>query len=239
MRNIDINPKHRAISYSVRRYYVDEFYTRNVSYFAKDGRILDIGGKKKRKRGRFNIEKYDLRVEYANIDEKAEPDYLCDGACIPVDDNTFDGAICSEVLEHVPDPKTVLREAYRVLRPGGILLLCVPFMFPIHPGPCDYGRYTDFYWKTVLEEIGFSDIVIEKQGLFFSVLANMVKSFAYEMQKEGKPKNRLKRKLFHKAVAWGEEKAFEMEKKSYFKEHEFFNRFTTGYGMVAAKSRTT
>jgi SAM-dependent methyltransferase len=230
-----IQPCFQNMGYSVRRYYVDDFYSRNISYFPKGGRILDIGGKKKRKRGQFDIEKYDFRVEYVNIDEKTEPDYLCDATDINVEDNSFDGVICSELLEHVSDPKAVLREAYRVLKPGGVLLLSVPFMYHIHADPYDYGRYTDFYWDNALKEINFSAISIEKQGLFFSVIANMLKAFANEMQKEGKPKNGLKRKLFHKAVGWGEKKAFELENKPSFKNHKFFNRFTTGYGIVAVK----
>jgi ubiquinone/menaquinone biosynthesis C-methylase UbiE len=230
-------PCFQNLSYSVRRYYVDEFYSRAISYFPKGGKILDIGGKKKKKRGQFDIEKYDFKVEYVNIDEKTEPDYLCNATNINVEANIFDGVICSELLEHVPDPKEVLLETYRVLKPGGVLLLCVPFMFHIHADPYDYGRYTDFYWKSTLTKINFSAVVIEKQGLFFSVIANMLKAFANEMQKEKKPQNRLKRRLFHKAVAWGEKKAFELENKPYFKNHKFFNSFTTGYGIVAVKSK--
>jgi len=229
-------PCFQNLSYSVRRYYVDEFYSRAIFYLPKGGRILDIGGKKKRKRGQFDIEKYDFRVEYANIDKKTDPDYICDAKNIDVEDNIFDGVICSELLEHVPEPKAVLREIYRVLKPGGVLLLCVPFLFRVHPDPYDYGRYTDFYWKTTLTEINFSSIIIEKQGLFFSVIANMLKNFANEMLKERKPKNKMKSRLFHNAVAWGEKKAFELEKKPYFKNHKFFTSYTTGYGIIAFKN---
>jgi SAM-dependent methyltransferase len=232
---MNIDPKCNDMSYSVRRYFVDEFHARHMTCFPEDSLILDVGGRKSKKRGQFNIEKYALNVKYVNLDEKAKPDCLCDIADIAVKDNTFDGVVCSEVIEHVPDPKAVLKEINRVLKPGGILLLCAPFMFKIHADPQDYGRYTDFFYRFTLKEMGFEDIYIEKQGLFWSVLANMIKLFAYEMLKENKPQNRLIRSAFHKIVSWSEKKALKFEKKKYFQQHNFFSSFTTGFGVVAKK----
>lgn len=45
---------------------------------------------------------------------------------LPFEDGSFDRVILSEVLEHVPDDKKALSEVYRVLRPGGILVITVP-----------------------------------------------------------------------------------------------------------------
>src|SRR5688572_20395135 len=128
--------------YSLRRYYVDTFFLDNINIFKAKSHILDIGGKKKNKRGVFDIEIYDLNVKYANLDASTEPDYLCDIHKLPIESNTFDGVVLAEVLEHVSDPKQVLKEAYRVMKTGGKLMITTPFMFHIHADPTDYARYT-------------------------------------------------------------------------------------------------
>lgn len=230
-----VPPLFYQLDYTVRRYYVDEFFYRRMKLFSNYTKILDIGGKKISKRGQFDIENSGLKIKYANIDPETKPDYLCDAASIPVEDKTFNGVICSEVLEHVKEPKLVLEEAHRILKPGGVLLICVPFLYKLHPDPQDYGRYTDYYWQEILSEIDFTEIEIEKQGLFLSVIMDMLKNFAYEMGRENKPKARMLRIIFHKAIGWGERKAFELEKREYFKNHSFFNSFTTGYGIKAVK----
>ena len=51
---------------------------------------------------------------------------LGDGAQLPFRDGSFDGVVCSEVLEHVDDDASVVREIARVLTPGGIAALTVP-----------------------------------------------------------------------------------------------------------------
>lgn len=60
----------------------------------------------------------------------------------PVADTSYDTVLCSEVLEHLADPAAALREINRVLKPGGKLILSVPFLGRLHEEPHDYYRFT-------------------------------------------------------------------------------------------------
>jgi SAM-dependent methyltransferase len=75
---------------------------------------------------------------------------------IPCPDEHFDVAICNAVLEHVVNPHEVLDELHRVLRPGGLLVLTVPFMQPEHLDPTDYQRYTRDGLQVLVERHGFT-----------------------------------------------------------------------------------
>lgn len=61
---------------------------------------------------------------------------------IPRPDNTFDAIVCIAVLEHVINPEECVAEMVRVLKPGGRMILSVPFLQPEHLVPTDYQRYT-------------------------------------------------------------------------------------------------
>jgi SAM-dependent methyltransferase len=61
---------------------------------------------------------------------------------IPVVSNYFDTILCIAVLEHVENPEEVVPELYRVLKPGGHLVIEVPFLQPEHKVPTDFQRYT-------------------------------------------------------------------------------------------------
>lgn len=52
------------------------------------------------------------------------------GLCLPFEDASFDKVICAEVLEHIPDYQSVLREIKRVLKPGGQFAVSVPRFGP-------------------------------------------------------------------------------------------------------------
>ena len=92
-------------------------------------------------------------------------DYVCDIVAIPADDNSFDAILCSEVIEHVPDPDTVMEEFFRILKPGGRLILTAPLGSGIHQEPYHfYGGYTPFWYEKVLSEKGFSKINVQANG---------------------------------------------------------------------------
>jgi SAM-dependent methyltransferase len=68
---------------------------------------------------------------------------ICDLQDIPLENESFDSIFCNAVLEHVPSDDAVVAELRRLLKPGGFLVICVPFLQPYHPIPwTDYRRYT-------------------------------------------------------------------------------------------------
>ena len=73
---------------------------------------------------------------------KARPDVFADASDLPLQDATFDTVVLLEVLEHLRRPLEALREAARVVRPQGKVLLSLPFLYPVHDAPHDYQRLT-------------------------------------------------------------------------------------------------
>ncbi|HJZ06333.1 MAG TPA: methyltransferase domain-containing protein [Patescibacteria group bacterium] len=86
-------------------------------------------------------------------------DVVADTHSLPVDwSNKFTGILCSEVLEHVKRPWIAIPEMFRVLQPGGTIIITTLFCFHVHGYPDDYYRYTDSGLKTLLSDAGFVDI---------------------------------------------------------------------------------
>jgi SAM-dependent methyltransferase len=70
------------------------------------------------------------------------PDVFGDAHCLPMRSESVDGVLLLNVLEHVRDADTVMNEAARILRPGGICFIEVPFLYPLHDRPFDFRRWT-------------------------------------------------------------------------------------------------
>lgn len=99
----------------------------------------------------------------------AEVNYVSDICNLPVADSIFDVVLCTEVLEHVPEPIRAVREFSRVLKPGGKLYLTAPLGSGLHQEPYHfYGGYTPYWYRRFLAEAGFSEITIEPNRGFFS-----------------------------------------------------------------------
>jgi len=110
--------------------------------FRKRGVILDIGGGHPYQKELESITRKH-RAVYISLDYvlSTQPHIVGDGHLLPIRTKTVDTVILKSVLEHVANPFKIMDEVYRVLKPGGVLLLWVPFLFPYHAAP----RYKDYY----------------------------------------------------------------------------------------------
>lgn len=86
---------------------------------------------------------------------KSRPDILADAAYLPLADSSVDTVLMLDVLEHIRSPGRALEESLRVLRPGGKLLISIPFLYPIHDAPHDYQRLTVHGLRRDMDEVGF------------------------------------------------------------------------------------
>ena len=96
-------------------------------------------------------------------------DLVCDITAIPEPDAAFDAILCSEVLEHVPDPTKVLDEFARLLKPGGKLILTAPFASLVHFAPYHYCTGFSRYWyEHHLAQRGFQIAELTPNGDWFA-----------------------------------------------------------------------
>lgn len=95
-------------------------------------------------------------------------DVISDITKIPLPDSTFDAVLCTEVLEHVPDPVVAVFELSRLLKPGGTLLLTAPLCSFEHQEPYHfYGGFSRYWYQRVLAAAGLRDIRVEPNGGYF------------------------------------------------------------------------
>lgn len=87
-----------------------------------------------------------------------------DGTHWPIDDRSIDCVLTTETLEHVQDVFTFLGEACRCLKPGGHLVLTIPFSARWHYIPHDYWRFTPSALQWLLTQAGFGEIAVYARG---------------------------------------------------------------------------
>lgn len=101
-------------------------------------------------------------------------DVVADISRLPFGDGTVDAIICTQTLEHIADPNAVVREIERILRPGGLCYITVPFLYPYHSSPHDYYRWTLSGLRMLLSN--FKEI---KSGIRFGPTSALAINLAY------------------------------------------------------------
>lgn len=134
------------------------------------GKVLDVGA--------GEISRYDQYFhasEYVRMDVRhgEKVDIVGSADDIPLEDETFDAVVCTQVFEHLEHPEKSAKEICRVLKPEGFLLITAPQMNELHEEPYDFFRYTKYGLVSMFESAGFRVEDISQRGGYFSTNAQM------------------------------------------------------------------
>jgi SAM-dependent methyltransferase len=156
--------------------------------FAGDvtGRVLDVGCGSRPYEALFAASAYvGLEIDTPENRATKRADLYYDGGAFPVASASFDTVLCNQVLEHVFTPAKFLGEVRRVLKPGGRLLLSVPFAWDEHEQPVDYARYASFGLTALLREEGFEILQHRKTMADVRAVCQIANAYLYKVTATG------------------------------------------------------
>lgn len=146
------------------------------------GRLLDVGCGSKPYARLFDVDAYvGLDIDSEATRRIGAADHFYDGNRFPLPDAAFDAVLCNQVLEHVFNPDFFLGEIGRVLKPGGKLLMTVPFLWDEHEQPYDYARYSSFGLAALLHRNGFRVVQHDKLGADAAIVFQVANAYFFKV----------------------------------------------------------
>ena len=104
--------------------------------------------------------------------DNSKLDIVSDILSIPLPDHSVDAIMCTEVLEHIPDPIGAIKEFGRLVKPGGYLLITAPFASLTHFAPYHFASgLSRFFYEKYLPENNFEITELQMNGNFFEYIA--------------------------------------------------------------------
>ena len=163
---------------------------RRVAELYIGGRLIDIGCGEKPYASLIGPHVTDhVGVDHAEtLHDTSWVDVVGSAYAIPVEDETFDTALCTSVLEHLEEPEQALRECYRVLRPGAHAVYTIPHIWHLHEEPRDFYRFTKYGISYLLSKVGFEIVELKALGGFWITSGQL---FAYYVDRANRGPLRL------------------------------------------------
>jgi SAM-dependent methyltransferase len=105
---------------------------------------------------------------------------VAEATALPFEDESMDTVVLTQVLEHVFEYEKAMDEAMRVLKPKGVMLLSVPFMYQAHATPYDFHRFSEYGLRTLLQKHGLEVVEWHYQGYLGTTLFCIINGFIWE-----------------------------------------------------------
>lgn len=177
-----INEKiNELINFNASRYRLNEEINNFARQIKNGSRVLDAGAGDCKYKIHFVTHDY-ISVDFCKVEKPyADLDYVSDLNALPFEDNYFDAILFSQVLEHIPDPKKVLNELQRVLKPGGLIFCSTPFIYHEHEIPYDFFRYTSYGLINLFKEAGFHVVKIERLEGYMAFIGYVLRDIYYNI----------------------------------------------------------
>ncbi|MFB3077411.1 MAG: class I SAM-dependent methyltransferase [Lysobacterales bacterium] len=162
---------------------VNHIHNRELKRYASSyltGRLIDIGCGTKVYRNLLApyVDEHVGLDHEETFHDKSNIDIFGSAYKIPVADESFDSAVCTAVLEHLEEPEQALRECHRILKPGGVAIYSVPFIWHLHEEPRDFYRYSKYGLEYLFGKVGFEILDIQALSGFWVTFGQL---FVYNL----------------------------------------------------------